>query len=193
MYLIFDTETTGLPKNWNAPITDFDNWPRLVQLAFSYYDKDGNELEKGNLLIKPEGFKIPIEATKIHGITTDIALNEGRDLRKVLEEFLPFLEETEFLVAHNIAYDENIMGAEYLRKRIENIIPSIKKICTMKQSTEYCALPGSDGYKWPRLSQLYRQLFGEDFEGAHDAYADMQATARCFWELKKKGVIDENI
>ena len=27
MYLIFDTETTGLPKNFKAPITDTDNWP----------------------------------------------------------------------------------------------------------------------------------------------------------------------
>jgi len=30
MYLFFDTETTGLPRNWKAPVTDLDNWPRMV-------------------------------------------------------------------------------------------------------------------------------------------------------------------
>lgn len=59
MYLFFDTETTGLPKRWNAPVTDLENWPRLVQLAWIMYDDRGNMLESRDVIVKPEGFTIP--------------------------------------------------------------------------------------------------------------------------------------
>ena len=68
MYLIFDSETTGLPKNYNAPLTNFDNWPRLVQLAWQVHDKTGKLIEVNSLIVKPEGFEIPFNAEKIHGI-----------------------------------------------------------------------------------------------------------------------------
>ena len=67
MYLIFDTETTGLPNNWKAPLTDFDNWPRLVQLAWQLHDIKGGLIEKNNLIIKPDNYDIPYNSTKIHG------------------------------------------------------------------------------------------------------------------------------
>ena len=41
MFLIFDTETTGLPKKWNAPISDSANWPRCIQLAWQLHDNNG--------------------------------------------------------------------------------------------------------------------------------------------------------
>ena len=53
MYLFFDTETTGLPKRWNAPVTDLENWPRLVQLAWIMYDDRGNMLESRDVIVKP--------------------------------------------------------------------------------------------------------------------------------------------
>lgn len=64
MFLIFDTETTGLPRNWNAPLTDFDNWPRVVQLAWQIHDADGVLIEVANHIIKPEGFTIPFMRRK---------------------------------------------------------------------------------------------------------------------------------
>ena len=70
----FDTETTGLPKNWKAPVTDLNNWPRLVQLAYLCCDNDGNEISSGDFIIKPEGFSIPAQVSKIHGITNESAL-----------------------------------------------------------------------------------------------------------------------
>ncbi|HAP63120.1 MAG TPA: 3'-5' exonuclease, partial [Cytophagales bacterium] len=70
MYLIFDTETTGLPKNYNAPLTDFDNWPRLVQLAWQLHGPNGELISAGNHIVKPEGFEIPFNAEKVHGIGT---------------------------------------------------------------------------------------------------------------------------
>ena len=67
MILIYDTETTGLPRDWNAPITDGDNWPRLVQLAWQLHDETGKLLSRGNHVVCPDGFTIPFNSTKIHG------------------------------------------------------------------------------------------------------------------------------
>ena len=77
MYLIFDTETTGLPKRWNAPITDVDNWPRCIQIAWQLHDELGNCIEHQDYLIRPDGFNIPYDAEKIHGISTELATEQG--------------------------------------------------------------------------------------------------------------------
>ena len=66
MYLIFDTETTGLPKRWDAPITDTDNWPRCIQIAWQLHDGMGNLIEHQDYIITPDGFNIPYDAEKIH-------------------------------------------------------------------------------------------------------------------------------
>jgi DNA polymerase III subunit epsilon len=189
MILFFDTETTGLPNDWEAPVTDLENWPRLVQLAYLCCDYEGNKIKEGNILIKPEDFIIPYEGTRIHGITTEKAINEGKDLKTVLEEFKDIIEEADLVVAHNIDYDEKIIGAELLRKNFKNIITNKRKICTMKSATDFCAIENSYGYKWPSLEELHLKLFNLKFEGAHDAFYDIQATAKCFWELNKRGVI----
>ena len=118
MYLFFDTETSGLPKNWQAPVTDLNNWPRLVQLAYLVYDADGNRVSEGNYIIKPENFTIPKDASKIHGITNERALKEGIDLEVVLLEFQDLVNKAKFLVAHNMSFDEKVVGAEFLRKKL---------------------------------------------------------------------------
>ncbi|MCO5248700.1 MAG: 3'-5' exonuclease [Chitinophagales bacterium] len=188
-YLFFDTETTGLPKDWKAPLTDFNNWPRMIQLGFLLYDDKGIEVDEGNFIIRPEGFTIPSEVSKIHGITTEKALDEGIILLNVLEEFSSFIRNADILVAHNMAFDEKIVGAEFLRKGMDNVIAFKRKICTMRSSKEYCGLPGKYGLKNPRLSELHFKLFGHNFENAHDAFADIKATAACFWELKRLRII----
>lgn len=189
MYLLFDTETTGLPKNWNAPVTDLNNWPRLVQLAYLYYDEAGNLISGKDFIIKPEGFRIPAQASRIHGITTERALREGKNIVPVLEDFISSAEQAVFLIAHNISFDEKIIGAELLRNGMQNIISSKKKICTMKQTADFCAIEGIDGFKWPKLSELHYKLFGTGFKEAHNAASDIKATAKCFWELKRLGKI----
>ena len=115
MYLFFDTETTGLPKRWNAPVTDVDNWPRLVQLAWIVSDNEGNTLRSRNVIVRPEGFTIPWEVSRVHGITTAIAMEKGVDLQGVLEEFSKEIDESQVLVGHNISFDECIVGAEFER------------------------------------------------------------------------------
>lgn len=189
MYLFFDTETTGLPRSWKAPVTDIHNWPRLVQLAYLYYDKNGNKISGSDFIIKPEGFTIPKDASRIHGISTERALAEGQALLNVLQDFQALISQAEVLVAHNISFDEKIVGAEFLRAGMKNSIPSKNKICTMQSTTSFCAINGPYGYKWPKLSELHYKLFKSNFEEAHNAAADINATAKCFWELKRIGKI----
>ncbi len=113
--LFFDTETTGVPKNWKAPISDIQNWPRLVQLAWQLYDEKGYLKESKGVIIKPDNFIIPKEASNVHGITTEKAYVDGEDLVKVLCEFENKLKETNILIAHNMSFDEKIIGAEFYR------------------------------------------------------------------------------
>ena len=115
MYLIFDTETTGLPKNWKAPITDVDNWPRCVQIAWQLLDDMGELIEDQNYLIRPDNFEIPYESQKIHGISTALATNIGYDLVSVLNKFIKDLSLAGFIIGHNVKFDLNIIGAELLR------------------------------------------------------------------------------
>ena len=189
-YLFFDTETTGLPRNWYAPVDDLENWPRLVQLAWVLY-KDGIKIESVDLIIKPEGFEIPIDVSSIHGITTKLATEQGVNLQIALSKFKDLVAKADFLVAHNISFDEMIISAEFLRKNMQNSIVGKQKICTKEISTNFCAIPstnGKIGYKWPKLSELHLKLFGTNFEDSHNALADVEATAKCFWEMKKQGI-----
>jgi DNA polymerase III epsilon subunit-like protein len=190
MYLFFDTETTGLPKNWKAGVEDVNNWPRLVQIAWIFFDAQGNKIASENFIIKPNGFIIPKEAEQVHGISTAFALKEGKDIEMVLDKFYQALGETKFLVAHNISFDEKILGAEFLRVTSDyNPLDKISKICTMKSTSSYCQIPGPRGFKWPNLSELHRKLFNKDFDNAHDALADVEACASCFFELRRRGVL----
>ena len=191
MYLIFDTETTGLPRDYNAPLTDSDNWPRLVQIAWQLHGADGKLMEARSFIVRPEGFDIPFNAEKVHGISTAKALAEGEDLRTVLDEFGKALEMTRFLVGHNIGFDISIIGAELLRIERENVLTRFGVIDTKDELTDYCALPGGKGgkFKWPKLAEMHKKLFGEGFDEAHNATADVVATARCFLEAVRIGVI----
>ena len=190
MYLFFDTETTGLPKNYQAPLDDFSNWPRIVQLSWSLYDDEGNHWESQNYIIKPNGFIIPDEVAKIHRITQERALKEGVDLPIALNHFLRDVRSSSCLVAHNIDFDEKIVGSELLRENLDNIIAGAKKICTMKSSVQFCKIPSArGGYKWPNLTELHTILFQTGFGDAHDAVYDVKACADCFFELKRRGAI----
>ncbi|MDO5616240.1 MAG: DNA polymerase III subunit alpha, partial [Cruoricaptor ignavus] len=192
MYLVFDTETTGLPRNFNAPITDSDNWPRMVQIAWQLHGDNGELIENQDYIIKPEGYDIPFNASRIHGITTKLANEEGRDLAEVLQEFKAVLERAKFGVGQNVEFDYKIVGAEFFRKEIENGLQELPKADTMIFGTDYCQLPGgkSGKYKSPKLEEIYEKLYGHKFDEAHNAAADVNATAQVFFEMMRIGVIN---
>ena len=189
MYLFFDTETTGLPKNWKAPVTDTDNWPRMIQIGWVLCDESGTIVNQKDYIIAPEGFTIPAESAAVHGITTERAVLEGVPLQEVLDEFNALVEKAQYIVAHNISFDEKIIGAEFIRKQVPSRFEQTPKLCTMHASTNYCKIPGNYGFKWPKLQELHVKLFGEEFEEAHDAAADIGATVKCFWKMRELKLI----
>ncbi len=192
MILIFDTETTGLPRDWNAPLSDGDNWPRLVQLAWQLHDKDGKLISRGNQIVQPEGFTIPYNSTKIHGITTERAQDEGVPLSDVVKEFMADAAKAKYVMGHNIGFDVNVVGAELLRLGQPcEPLTDMAVIDSKDEGTDFCAIPGGRGgkFKWPTLTELHLKLFGEGFGDAHDAAYDVAATARCFFEMVRLQVI----
>ncbi len=211
MFLIFDTETTGLPKDFSAPISDINNWPRCIQLAWQLHDFSGKLIDIKNYIIKPDGFSIPYNSEKIHGISTKRAQLEGHSVDFVLKEFSSALSKSSYLVGHNISFDINIIFSEYFRinqfftiEKLERKKLFIKRdekswqtLDTMTEnSANYCQISGGryGKFKFPKLTELYEKLFGKAFLEAHNASVDVAATARCFFEsLRLKIINPDNV
>lgn len=195
MIIVLDSETNGLPKDYKAPLSDLDNWPRLVQLSWAAFLPGGGEVAWSDWIIRPDGFIIPEASSSIHGITHQRAVDEGLPLHAVLSELSKFIQSELYgvnvLVGHNLEYDVNVTMVEYMRLGMTPPFDSLVWVDTMKGTTEFCKLPGKYGYKWPKLSELYFKLFGETFEGGHNSLNDVRATARCFFELIRLGVIHD--
>lgn len=186
MILFVDTETTGRPRDYSLPASDTNNWPRIVQLAWILSDYSGNQISEGNYIIKPDGYEIESTAANVHGITTEYATQNGSDALEVLDVFFNVCSDARMIVAHNLNFDRKVISSQFIRCFYGDILESMPGICTMKSSTQYCALPNM---KWPSLKELHFTLFGEDFLGAHDAMNDIRATFKCFWELERLGVV----
>ena len=189
MYLIFDTETTGLPKRWNAPISDTENWPRAIQIAWQLHDDMGKCIEHQDYLIQPDGFNIPYDAEKIHGISTELAQEQGVPLMEVLEKFNIALSKAKFVVGQNVGFDVNIMGCEFFREDVANSLQELSVLDTCTEHTaQLCRIPGGRGgkFKLPTLTELHEFLFNAPFAEAHNATADVEATTRCFLELIRR-------
>jgi len=186
--LFFDTETSGLPKNYKAPVTDLENWPRLVQLGCLLYEDKFQKLSEEFIII-PEGFVINDSVSKIHGITQEKAISSGSSLEVVLSIFRISIERSDLLVGHNLSYDLNVLGSEYLRKLGKNPLEGKQTYDTMLKGVEFCKLPGKYGkYKWPKLEELYLALFHEPLAQTHTALDDIENTAKCYFEMKRLGI-----
>lgn len=184
-YIFIDTETTGLPLNYNAPITDTQNWPRLVQISWIEFDLNGSEISTNDFIIKPDGFNIPIASTLINNISHAQALNKGHDLSSVLSKLSSRAQNSQIIVGHNIEFDLSIIGAEFYRMNMNNQLVHVPKLCTMKLTKEFCGISNKYGYKFPSLQELHFKLFNSSVSGSHNALNDIKATAKCFWELKR--------
>ena len=187
MYLIFDTETTGVRSD-----------ARITQLAFAAIDQneDGTLTvnESYSSLIKPDGWEVPNERFFIeNNMSTERCEKEGVPVAEVVSRFLSHANKCKYLIAHNIDFDLRMISYELDRLSLSLPSPSeLQRICTMKAATNHCAIPGRRGYKWPKLEQLHNKLFDRGFDGAHDALADVNACGRCFFELKKLNIININ-
>lgn len=189
MYLFFDTETNGLPKKWGAPMTDVNNYPRIIQLAWALVSEHGEIISERKELIKPDNWIIPNEKFWIdNGYSTLINEADGLPLDEVLDDFISDLEEAELLVAHNIDFDYPVTGAEMIRykKKSKKKLPHF---CTMKSSTNICNIPHANGrgVKFPKLEEAHEFFLGTGFDGAHDAGNDVQACINVFFKMKELG------
>lgn len=190
MYLFFDTETTGLFRKQSNPAAATEGWPRIVELGWAIYTEDGVQIGHNQTLIKPDGFLIPPSATAIHGITTVEAQEKGIDIKAALEWLCSVAAEATVLIAHNFHFDYRVLKSEMLRTGIPDAMQSKKHICTMEQTVKYCAIPGYKGFKYPTLAELHYSIFRQPIQAqTHRAMADAEICARCFWELRKQGVL----
>lgn len=187
-YLFFDTETTGIPKRYDAPISDVKNWPRIVQLAWLLTDLQGYAIHTNSLIIKPTNFIIPPDVAKVHKITQERGLKEGIEIETALNQFIAVSTNYPSLwIAHNINFDKPIMSAEFFRLQKPIPFNNQPTFCTMLETIKFCAFPND---KWPRLSELYFKLFQTPLVEAHDALKDVQTTAKCFFELLNRKIIN---
>ena len=193
MYLIFDTETTGLPKKKKAPLEPISNWPRLVQLAWMVCDCRGGIISKENRIIEPDNFEIPIKVAKIHGISTQIARKEGDPLVIVLHDFLRASRSAKFLVAHNTDFHKKVLLAEFMRNDIRQSLHHTRTICTVKESMDFygidLGLGYRYGYKYLKLPELYSFLFNRPYQGGHNASDHVIACSECFFAMLRRGLL----
>ncbi|MFK8103686.1 MAG: 3'-5' exonuclease [Saprospiraceae bacterium] len=191
MYLFFDTNAVGFPKSWNKPASDTFNWPRMTQLAWLIINEDKKPVAIKSYLIQPEGFEIPAETENYNGISTAIAKEKGVPLEQALKEFAAAINENKYLIAHNLNFDQKVVGAEFIRKNIPNRLEHMESICVMQEGTYICKLKGKGGkLKWPTLSELYLELFKKKLLESQDATTDVKATAATFFALVDLDEID---
>ena len=193
MNLFFDTETSGLPK-FKSPNSD-PGQPWIVQLAAVLSTND-KVLMSMNFIIQSGGLPIHPKALEVHGISTNLADKIGFEPQVAFSTFLQMAEKADKLICHNTSFDMRLL--EILATRLDHYQDFVDTVivkphvCTMIKSTNFCKLPTKWGkFKWPKLTELHAILFDEDFEGAHDALNDVYATQRCYYELIRRGIIND--
>lgn len=190
MYLFFDVETNGRPRNWKAPSSDVFAWPRMVQIAWLMYNKDRELIEQKEFTIKPEGFDIPAEMEQLHGVNPEIAKETGTGIKEVLTEFSAAVDKAEYGVAHNMNLCSKVIGAEMYRKSMTDKLYTLDNYCTMQEGTYFCKIPGRDGrFKWPSLMELHIKLYNARYK-RESAINDVTVVALSFFKLIDIEAID---
>lgn len=198
LYLAYDTETTGLPLDPNSPdMYDTLNWPRVYQLGAILFDEMGFEHARMDAYVRPDGWVIPkvddfllsLGQTDFHGeqgVTTEMLMDVGKPLPEVMAEFIGLADRCDEKVCHNASFDLPVLTCEMFRvKHFPQHWLQKPQHCTKLLSEGICKIPGYKGrYKWPTLQEAYKHFFGTEFDGAHDASADVQATVDVFLECK---------
>ena len=214
-FLVFDTETTGLPQTkFISPFT-LNQWPHIVQFSYVIYDASLNKIvESKDYVIKlPENIQISEESSKIHGITNELSAKNGVSINEVLNEFFYFLRSVDALIGHNIEFDINMVKIELLRIINKNLLteeqikvykydlhyltnyPNV--ICTLKESIQFCNIQlidkhGKPYLKYPKLIELHEKLFNKSPTNLHNSFNDILVTLRCFMKLKYDNDLLEN-
>lgn len=179
--VVFDTETTGLPRDKQIPaVLKRENWPDIVSLSWRVYS-DGVCIGIYSHLIKPDGWTIPAESTRIHGITPEMAA-QGVPLKKAIEDFCKDIAVAKVIIAHNLSFDKQVvLNALKWRLNMDTVAWSpLADMCTGILSTnelklQFMGRNSSGSYKMPSLKELYRATFSKDDPpGAHNSARDVE-------------------
>ncbi len=191
-YLLFiDTETSGLPVKWDAPYSTAGNWPYVVEIAWIIYTRAGQEIKIEDHYIKNTDFRITPEAQQIHGITPAFLQENGQDRHTVMQRLhQDLLQYQPLVIGHFMQLDYHMVGAEFYRTGQDNPLPQLPSFCTMLASTPYARNPRQ---KYLRLGNLYKVLLGHDLHLQHNALVDAKATAAVFFQMQKRGDINDNL
>lgn len=188
MYFFFDTETTGL---WDFKADDLaEHQPRMVQIGAMVTDGEGNTMQEFNTLVYPDGWEVDESgrAFETHQKTQAMCMKYGMPVVRMMDIVAGMIAPCTTVVAHNLNFDTKLMKGEGLRLGFDHSITKsdrFEQYCTMLKSMGILKIPGRyGGYKWPSLQELHKHYFGEEFEDAHDAMADIRATAKCFFAIK---------
>lgn len=188
-FLFVDTETSGIPQSLNAPISDLGNWPYILQIAWLVYDRAGNLQKEENHYIYEEDILIQESSTRIHGITREELIAKGEDRKSVLKLFASDLRKYDpVVIGHFVEFDSKMIQVALMRAGQKNNVKKYRHFCTMRATSDYAIFHTSD---YPKLEELHLKLFHEKMVRIHDAAVDVAATARCFFELKKRGEISD--
>lgn len=190
--LFFDVETTGLPaRNANPKVLEDYSKCRLVSIAWVLRDVK-NVYSQRYSVVETSEHGEEIGAEFIHGISRKVVDKHGVNVKDILTHFMNDCKRADLIVAHNMDFDKNVVCSELFRLGMEedlNEFTNLPKLCTMKTTTSFCRIPNKWGsYKWPKLVELHVKLFDVPFENSHHAMADVAATVKSFYELKKRGV-----
>lgn len=116
MYLIFDTSALKKPLTYKAPITDTFSWPRMIHISWIMLGEDLKPSQDYNCIIKPVEYTLSDEACEHHTINKEKA-EQGDDLVDVLNKFSEAVNDAKYIFSHNLAYNQAIVGAEFVRKK----------------------------------------------------------------------------
>lgn len=178
----FDTETTWLYP-WVDHIIQF--WGIAWVLNEETFEFE--ETERINQLINTDTYISPM-ATAIHWIRNEDLL-EYDYIDSYLQKFLDLINDADYVVGHNISFDANMIMWECKNIWVEFHPEEIHCVDTMRPST---ILVNWCWWRWPKLKDLHIFLFWCEFEDAHDAMADIEATKNCFLKLCKEYHFYEN-
>lgn len=187
MYLFLDTETTGLPL-FNQPSED-PGQPRIASIAMILTDDVGKIKSQFYSLIKRDGWEVDQFITDLTGITNEDLDAYGISMKSAWGIFCHMAKRAGTLVCHNDSFDRKMLKIEARRLGLEGDIEelvNLAKECTLRQTINICQLPkpdGKKGFKWPKLEESYRTMFGKDFEGAHNALTDTIACKEIFFAV----------
>ena len=186
--LVFDTETTGLPKRY-AKYIDTQEWPYIVQISYIYYDTDTHEFTAFDHIVQLEpDVVISEKSIEIHKITKEICQEKGISIKTILHEFIALAKQSDYVIGHNLQFDKNMVIVECIRHRIMSpfLKKKFKEYCTMKNSVNICRLHSKHAnhtYKYPKLEELHWFLFNILAQNLHNSLCDVIVTLRCFYML----------